>query len=91
VPCGLRTGDWGPVSPTCGLGPQGAITRAYGVCLECKEPSRRALFVIDERGLIRWSQAYRSLVNPGVDGILRVLEVMGTISRADQTTDAIGR
>jgi peroxiredoxin len=71
--------------------PQGAITRAYGVCLECKEPSSRALFVIDERGLIRWSQAYRSPVNPGVDGILRVLEVMGTISRADQTTDAIGR
>jgi hypothetical protein len=58
--------------------------------MECKEPSSRALFVIDERGLIRWSQAYPSLVNPGV-GILCALEVMGNISKAAQPVDDIGR
>jgi peroxiredoxin len=71
--------------------PKGAIAGAYGVCLGYKESSRRALFVIDERGLIRWSRAYPSLVNPEVDGILRALEVMGAISKADQPTDVRGR
>ena len=74
-----------------GSEPHGAITRAYGVCLDCKVPSSRALFVIDERGLIRWSKEYPSLVNPGVDGILRALEVMGPISKAGQPIDDIGR
>lgn len=54
--------------------PNGAVARAYGVYLEAKDASSRALFVIDERGIIRWSRAYPLLVNPGVDGILRALE-----------------
>ena len=57
--------------------PKGAVARTFGVYLEHKELTNRALFVIDEQGTIRWSQAYPGLVNPGVDGILRALEPMG--------------
>lgn len=62
--------------------PKGAVARAYGVYLERKESSSRALFVLDERGLIRWSQVYPSPVNPGVDGILCALETTGAIEDA---------
>lgn len=62
--------------------PKGAVARAYGVYLERKDSSNRALFVIDEQGTIRWSQAYPGLVNPGVDGVLCALEVMGAIEDA---------
>ena len=37
----------------------------------------RTLFVLDEHGVIRWSQTYSAAVNPGVDGILSALEAMG--------------
>jgi peroxiredoxin len=57
--------------------PQGRVARAYGVYLEQEGLSCRALFVIDEGGIIRWRQVCPTLVYPGVDGILRALEVMG--------------
>ncbi len=56
--------------------PKGAVACEYGVYLERKGSSSRALFVVDERGAIRWSRAYPVLVNPGVDGILCALEPM---------------
>jgi peroxiredoxin len=56
--------------------PKGAVARAYGVYLEREESSSRALFVVGGRGTIRWSQAYPTPVNPGVDGILCALETM---------------
>ena len=57
--------------------PNGAVARAYGVYLEDEGASSRALFVVDERGIIRWSRAYPESVNPGVDGIPCALEPMG--------------
>jgi peroxiredoxin len=57
--------------------PKGATARAYGVYPGREDVSNRALFVVDERGIIHWSRAYPSLVNPGVDGILCALESMG--------------
>ena len=36
--------------------------------------SSRSLFVIDERGVIRWSYESPLTVNPGADGILAALE-----------------
>jgi peroxiredoxin len=56
--------------------PKGAVARSYGVYLEREESGSRALFVLDERGTIHWSQAYPTPVNPGVDGILCALEAM---------------
>ena len=57
--------------------PQGAVSRAYGVYDEQAGSSARTLFVLDEYGIIRWSQTYPAAVNPGVDGILTALESMG--------------
>ncbi len=63
--------------------PKGLVARAYGVYLEQEDLSSRALFIIDEEGLIRWSQSYPILVNPGVNDLLRALQKMGT---AEDTT-----
>ena len=57
--------------------PKGAVSRLYGAY----EPygassgeSGRALFVIDGRGIIRWSMLSPDGVNPGADGVLSALE-----------------
>jgi len=54
--------------------PKGAVARSYGAYDPEKGENRRALFVIDEAGTIRWSYVSPSSVNPGVDGILGALE-----------------
>jgi len=62
--------------------PPGAVSRAYGVYDEQAGTSARALFVLDERGTIRWSYACPAAINPGVDGILTALEALGGAERA---------
>ena len=54
--------------------PKGAVARAFGVYDEQWGTSRRALFVIDADGVIRWSYLSPIDVNPGADGILAALE-----------------
>jgi peroxiredoxin len=54
--------------------PKGAVSRMYGAYREHDGFSERALFVIDENGLIRWSYLSPVGVNPGADGILDALE-----------------
>jgi peroxiredoxin len=54
--------------------PKGTISRAYGVYEERIGESARALFVIDQKGIIRWSLLSPDGVNPGADGILSALE-----------------
>mgnify|MGYP001823662914 CR=1 FL=1 len=54
--------------------PKGAVARAYGVYDAQAGISKRALFVIDGGGIIRWSFVSPSGINPGADGILRALE-----------------
>src|SRR5207245_2736923 len=54
--------------------PKGAISRMYGVFTERNGESARALFVIDPKGIIRWSYLSPDGVNPGADGILSALE-----------------
>jgi peroxiredoxin len=54
--------------------PQGGTARAYGVYDRDSGDSRRALFVIDGAGTIRWSYVSPRAVNPGADGILAALE-----------------
>jgi peroxiredoxin len=56
--------------------PKGAVARTYGVYAPEYGTSGRALFVIDESGVIRWSYLSPIGVNPGADGILDALEVM---------------
>jgi peroxiredoxin len=53
--------------------PKGAVAGAYGIYDAKKGTSQRALFVIDDRGFVRWSYVSPSNVNPGADGILKAL------------------
>jgi peroxiredoxin len=54
--------------------PKGAVARAYGAYRPMEGTTERALFVIDEQGLIYWSYLSPVGVNPGADGILEALE-----------------
>ncbi len=67
-----------PCWPT--LQPKGAVSRLYGAYDETDEESERALFVIDEKGIIQWSFLSPDDINPGADGILEALENLSTIN-----------
>ena len=56
--------------------PKGDVAQEYGVYDDEIGMSERALFVIDEEGVIRWSHVSPIGVNPGADGILAALESM---------------
>lgn len=56
--------------------PAGSVARAYGVFDEQDRVCERALFVIDEEGIIRWSAVSPKGLNPGAQGILVTLESM---------------
>ena len=54
--------------------PKGSVARAYGVYDSESGSAKRALFVLDAEGRIRWSHVAPPGVNPGADGILSALE-----------------
>src|SRR5713101_8465912 len=54
--------------------PKGEVSRKYGAFKEKIGESARALFVIDDKGILRWSHLSPDGVNPGADGILSALE-----------------
>jgi peroxiredoxin len=56
--------------------PKGEVAQQYGVYDDGIGMSERALFVLDEEGVIRWSYVSPIGVNPGADGILTALESM---------------
>jgi peroxiredoxin len=56
------------------FGPKGAVARKYGAYRDHDGVCERALFVIDEDGVIFWSYCSPIAVNPGADGILEALE-----------------
>jgi peroxiredoxin len=56
--------------------PKGEVARAYGAYREGEGVAERALFVIDEKGVITWSFRSSLAVNPGADGILDALDRM---------------
>jgi peroxiredoxin len=62
--------------------PKGAVSRLYGSYSPQEGESARALFVIDEKGIIRWSYLSPEGVNPGADGILAALEKLSTGARS---------
>jgi peroxiredoxin len=59
--------------------PKGAVSKLYGAYNEAEGESKRALFVIDEEGIIQWSFLSPDEVNPGADGILEALEEMSHV------------
>lgn len=56
--------------------PKGQVSKLYGVYDEKEGQSKRALFVLDEQGIIRWNYLSPVGINPGADGILEALENM---------------
>lgn len=61
--------------------PKGHVSRRYGAYNEKEGESHRALFVIDEEGIVQWSYLSPDGINPGADGILDALEAMsGTLN-----------
>jgi peroxiredoxin len=62
--------------------PKGEVARHYGVYDDGIGMSKRALFVLDGNGVIRWSYVSPIGVNPGADGILTALESMTTEAAA---------
>jgi peroxiredoxin len=59
--------------------PKGAVARLYEVYDESSGACRRALYVIDENGIIRWNYLSPIGVNPGADGILNILEELDNV------------
>ena len=54
--------------------PKGEVARMYKVYDDIEGTSLRALYVIDEFGIIRWNYLSRADSNPGADRILTALE-----------------
>jgi peroxiredoxin len=54
--------------------PKGQVARLYGAYRTGEGVAERALFVIDENGVIAWSYCSPIAVNPGADGILDALD-----------------
>ena len=54
--------------------PKGEVSRRYGAYDGDTGTSKRALFVIDGNGMIRWSYLSPIAVNPGAQGIFQALD-----------------
>ena len=65
--------------------PKGSISKKYGAYKERIGESARALFVIDDKGIIRWSHLSPDGINPGADGILSALENLNKAQTAEKS------
>lgn len=63
--------------------PKGAVSEQYGVYDPQLGECKRALYVIDEEGIVRWNYLSPTGVNPGADGILNALEEMDQVAEND--------
>ena len=54
--------------------PKGGVSKLYDVYDHEEGQSKRALYVLDEQGIIRWNYLSPVGINPGADGILDALE-----------------
>lgn len=64
--------------------PKGAVSKLYGVYDEQTGTASRALYVLDEEGVIRWNYLSPIGINPGADGILNALEALAQLKPIDQ-------
>ncbi len=56
--------------------PKGDVARLYEAYDDNTGECKRALYIIDEEGIIRWNYLSPTDINPGADGILDALEIM---------------
>ncbi|MDP1745085.1 MAG: peroxiredoxin [Bacteroidota bacterium] len=59
--------------------PKGQVAKMYDVYDEKEGLAERALFVVDEKGIIRWNYLSPVGINPGADGILEALESLDKV------------
>ena len=59
--------------------PKGEVARLYEAYDEGMGECQRALYVIDEKGIIRWNYLSPVGINPGADGILNSLEELDNV------------
>jgi peroxiredoxin len=71
--------------------PKGEMARSYGVYRTPDGFSERALFVLDEDGVVRWSYVSPIAVNPGADGILDALESLDALATATSSSSSGNR
>ena len=69
--------------------PKGAVSRLYEAYDEKEGECRRALYVIDEDGIIRWRYLSPTGINPGADGILNALEQLDNFKTITHDTASI--
>lgn len=65
--------------------PKGSVSRKFGAYKEKIGESARALFVIDDKGIIRWSHLSPDGINPGADGILSALENLNKAQASEKS------
>jgi len=58
--------------------PKGAVSKLYGVYDDKTGECKRALYVLDEEGYVRWKYLSPVGVNPGADGIMDALDEMNS-------------
>jgi len=56
--------------------PKGSVSKEYGAYDRDAGESARALFLIDQKGVVSWSYLSPDGINPGADGILSALEAL---------------
>jgi len=61
--------------------PKGAVAKLYDVYDELEGECERALYLIDEDGIIRWNYLSPVGINPGADGILDALDEMNNVKK----------
>ncbi len=59
--------------------PKGEVARLYDVYDDHTGECKRALYVINEKGIISWSYLSPVGINPGADGILNALEELDNV------------
>jgi alkyl hydroperoxide reductase subunit AhpC len=64
--------------------PRGLVARQYGVFRAGPGVSARALFVLDQRQVVRFGKAYPDALNPGVDELLTTLEALVATRQHEQ-------
>ena len=64
--------------------PKGEVARLYESYDENTGECQRALYVIDESGIIRWNYLSPVGINPGADGILNALEELDNVKTVMQ-------
>jgi peroxiredoxin len=64
--------------------PKGKVARLYEAYDEKVGECLRALYVIDEKGIIRWNYLSPVGINPGADGILDALETLDNVKLVNQ-------